>query len=398
MGTSRLIRIGVFVVAAGLLGWGALANAVIGVAARHNPSVALQFDSNDAVSLATLASQKLTENPASIDVAAVDKAARQSLGAQALNPVALTLLGYVADMRRDQNRAAALINTSATMTRRNLLSQLWLIEERVRANDISGALTHYDIALKVSDEAGPRLLPVLGSAMQEPDIRRQLVAYIRAPWMPSLLSYTTSNLDPRSVWAFLKTAGGLPRGYADPQLPNLLITTLVGRGFLQEARDYYFFDPKADTTVARDAAFTNLSTDPSGLLSWHDANQSGIDSDFETASAGGLQLSVIVDSGAGGIVMQKLTMLDPGRYRIVPATSDLPDTGQLSLDISCARKSDAPYLQVPVSTLRDGAKSSFVVPGGCPVQVVSLLAARRTTIADRPFKIGSMHIQAINGG
>ncbi|MBS1834063.1 MAG: hypothetical protein JST65_15195, partial [Acidobacteria bacterium] len=300
----RLVRfVGCVFVALGL-GWGALVNALVDVTARSNPKVALQFDPDSAAALAAAATQKLIDNPASLDVKAVAAAARRSLQAQALNPGALALAGYAADMQGDTARADALIRTSERMTRRNLLAQLWLIENRVNAGDIAGALRHYDIALRVSDEAGPRLLPVLAGAMQQADVRRQLVAYLRAPWMPSLLSYATSNTDPRSVAAFIRQAGGLPRGYADPQLPHLLITTLVGKGFLQEARAYYFVSAKAGDATASDLAFSDDAADPAKPLGWQITDQDGVETSVQNGAAGEWELSIAVGSDAGGVVMQ----------------------------------------------------------------------------------------------
>ena len=44
----------------------------------------------------------------------------------------------------------ALFHFASSLSRRDVPTQLWLIEDAVRKNDIPGALSHYDAALRSS--------------------------------------------------------------------------------------------------------------------------------------------------------------------------------------------------------------------------------------------------------
>lgn len=87
-----------------------------------------------------------------------------------VNSYALGSLAAMSDGTQEQSKVRALFKLSDAMSRRNVLTQMWLIEDSVAAGDVPAALDHYDRLMRVSMMSRRSLLPVLISAIDEPDI------------------------------------------------------------------------------------------------------------------------------------------------------------------------------------------------------------------------------------
>ena len=67
---------------------------------------------------------------------------------------AVTTLGVNAQVRGDTAKARRTFAFAERLSRRNLIVQLWAIEDSVQRGDVGGALRHYDTALRVKPAAG----------------------------------------------------------------------------------------------------------------------------------------------------------------------------------------------------------------------------------------------------
>ena len=73
-------------------------------------------------------------------------------------------LGLVSTLRNRPGAAAGFFHTSERISRRDVPTQLWLIEEAVARNNIPAVLHHYDVALRTSRASHPLLLLILIAA------------------------------------------------------------------------------------------------------------------------------------------------------------------------------------------------------------------------------------------
>ena len=173
----------------GYIAWLSFIHAVANITWQQNPDMALRFVPDHPLALSRKADELFAEKQDPATLAKVEAMAKQSLRGGALNPVAIRLLGYVADVRGDQKKARELMLLSQKVSRRDFGTQLWLIEDAVARGDKKQALYHYDIALRTTPSSFPILLPTLVGALDDPEVRSGLAPYVKAApgWLPSFL-------------------------------------------------------------------------------------------------------------------------------------------------------------------------------------------------------------------
>src|SRR5207253_5880264 len=106
-------------------------------------------------------------------------------------PVAARILAMHAAVRGDQRQTAQLFEYSERMSRRDIPTQFWLLERRVSANDVGGALSHFGIALQVAPSTQDVLFPVLSGALAQPNLREPIAGLVHRgdAWRSDFLYY-----------------------------------------------------------------------------------------------------------------------------------------------------------------------------------------------------------------
>src|SRR3546814_1290750 len=107
-----------------------------------------------------------------------------------------TLFRSDAFARGDQAKGERLLAYSQKLSRRDLRTQLMAIELAVAQGDISGALRHYDIALRTKKNAPELLFPVLTSALPDPrseERTSELQSLMRISYAVFCLQNTTTT-------------------------------------------------------------------------------------------------------------------------------------------------------------------------------------------------------------
>ena len=169
-------------------------------------------------------------------------ASRQALRADPLNASAIRLLAYVTELLPNgQPRARRLMSLSERASRRDVLAQVWLIEDAVSRGDIGGALDHYDRALLVKPGMAGTLIPILVAAISEPAVRMALVPYLRADraWTRPFLSVAVSkSQDPEAVADLFRRYGGSRMVPAHAEFETRLLARFVDDGNVAAARSF----------------------------------------------------------------------------------------------------------------------------------------------------------------
>jgi hypothetical protein len=271
-------------VVTGYLAWLSFIHAVANITWDRNPDVALRYVPDHPLALSRKADDMFAEKQDPATLAKVEAMAKQSLRGGALNPVAIRLLGYVADVRGDAKKARELMLLSHKVSRRDFGTQLWLIEDAVARGDKKQALYHYDIAMRTTPSSFPILFPTLTGALSDPEVRVALAPIVRqAPiWLPSYLSEAINTVEnPANLADVLVKAGGLPEEEVYQNLSNALLGQLAAKNKFPAFRQYYLTLNGSKPAAFQSAALTKDTVNVRyPALGWQVVENVGIGGSF----------------------------------------------------------------------------------------------------------------------
>jgi hypothetical protein len=172
------IRVVLVVIGGLALCWLSIAVTMSNVATGASPLLALRVWPWSSSAASALAEQDIVTATARSQ----EEARYYASDALARSPVdarAARVLGLF-DALRARNRAAQFAFYYAQrLSRRDLPTQMWLIEQSVDQNDIPSALSHYHIAMRTSQTSRAILIPVLADAAENPAVAKPLAQLLR---------------------------------------------------------------------------------------------------------------------------------------------------------------------------------------------------------------------------
>jgi len=364
--------------AAGALGYSAVAHS-LAYSLRENAVERAQTLASDDGSITALLSEKLSGATATAaDRVRADELARKALLQDPTAVAAVATLGINAQLRGDNTSARRLFAYSDKLSRRDLRTRLWAIEDAVSRDDVPGALRQYDIALRTTRNAPDVLFPLLAGAITDPTIRAGLVRTLvtRPPWMNQFIAFVSGKGEPRAVTRlFLDLQRA---GIAISDAPSsTAINGLIAGGFVDEAWAYY---ASQRTNVARsqsrDPQFTADRDTPSFLDWMPGAGDSGISASIQPSKQGGL-FDFAAPTGASGTLLQQMQLLPPGDYILEGHSIGIDQTADSRpyWTLKCPDGRELGRLPVSNSSETSGHfKGRFTVPSGCPTQFLMLVA------------------------
>lgn len=343
-----------------------------------DPAGAHRLAPGDGRVTAQLAQQLAGVNATAADRTRADQVARAALDQAPLAVAAVSTLGIDAQIRGDTAGARRLFAYAERVSRRDLQTQLWAVEDAVGRGDVLGALRHYDIALRTTRNAPELLFPVLVSALPEPPIRKALAATLAARpiWAADFIAYAAGNSpDPRAtadLFLALRRAG-----VAVPEDSGVvLIRTLAARDLMDSAWSYYALThAHADRRRSRDPRFTAEPASPS-IFDWTPVSDAGTSATIQRAGRGGL-VDFAAPASVGGPLLRQVQLLPPGEYRIQGHSIGINQPVEASpyWALTCADGRELGRVVVPNSTQANGMFAGrFSVPTGCPSQTLTLIA------------------------
>lgn len=302
-----------------------------------------------------------------------DELAKRALMRDATAVAAVATLGINAEIRGDVDAARRAFRFAAPLSRRDLRTQLWLIEDAVRRGDVPGALKQYDVTLRANPKLSEMLYPILASASSDPTIRPELIRMLAGDtaWGESFISYMGRSIpDPAStatLFVALRKAGGM----VPPQAWSGVINALIEiRRFDQAWAIYASVRPRVDRVHARDLRSTGTLDAPS-LLDWVPVE--------EGAAAGTIQNGVFdfsAPASMGGTLLRQVQLLPPGEYRLTGHSIGIeqPDGTRPYWVLTCRKGAELGRVVLPNSVTSEGMfGGTIVVPSNCPAQELSLV-------------------------
>jgi hypothetical protein len=386
-------------VGAAVAGYVSLAN-TLAYALKGSPARAHVLAPNDGRVTARLSQQLLTAETTKVNRGKAEQAARLALKQDPTAVRAVATLGLSAQLRGDATLARRLFAYAQALSRRELQTQLWAIEDAVGRDDVPGVLKHYDIALRTSKTAPDLLFPVLASAVSDPAIRTALVKTL-APepgWSESFIAYVTSHgPDPRSTAALFL---GLRRvGVVVPESARApVIHALIAGGLLDEAWRYYASArPGADRRASRDPQFV-IDTQSPSLFDWVPVNDGSVTTSIQRSEGGGV-FDFAAPASVGGSLLQQMQLLPPGTYRIVGHSSGIEqETGARPYWALSCRQDGRELGRVPLpNSTQAGGRfiGNFAVPANCPVQMLTLVAPPSNALAGLSGQIDRVQLAPV---
>lgn len=374
--TALAVRILLALVAA-VAGYVALTQSLAEAIAKGDPARAYGLAIGNGRITGHFAEHLFQTNPQASADARSAQLARRAIRQDATAISAVTVLGAQAQLRGDIGNARHLFVYAQSLSRRDLQTQLWAIEEAIARNDIPAALGHYDIALRTSRTAPDILFPVLAQALSDAAIRTNLVPVLakRPPWGQAFLSHAIgSEADSRDVsrlFMALRSAGAPVRAEASASLINRLLLY----GHPDDAWLYYAgLRQGLDRRRSRDPLF---GSNPASLsqLDWVAVEGSDAAVTLQRSESGGV-VDFSVPSGLGGPLLQQVQMLPPGSYRLSGSSSgiDQPDAALPYWTLTCRDGRELGRVSVARSEAKRDFAGQFTVPAGCPVQLLALVA------------------------
>ncbi|EZP55128.1 hypothetical protein [Sphingomonas sp. RIT328] len=376
---------GVLLLACAALGYASVAHTTASVILKGQIEHAHVLAPGDGRITALLAQSLSGANTDVQDRARATRLAQLALQQDPTASLAAITLGLNEYISGDVASARRLFRYAETLSRRDLRTQVWAIEDSVARGDITATLRHYDIALRTSDRAPDLLFPILAAAITDNTIRLPLVRLLstRPAWGSSFIDYVATSAPDEIASAELLLAAKRAAVPVTDSAWALVIDHLIQRRLYDQAWTYFAAThPHADRRRSRDPHFT--STEEAVPFKWVVGRGDDVNATLQANRAGGL-FDFTVPAAVGGRLLEQLQILPPGRYQLNGHSREIdqPNSAAPQWILTCREDGrELGRIDVPNSSVLGGIFSGeFVVPEGCRAQVLSLVARPSDTVS-----------------
>lgn len=311
---------------------------------------------------------------------------------------AVATLGLNAQLRGDTAAARRLFAYSGKLSRRDLRTQLWAIEDAVARSDVPGALYQYDVALRTQKVGSGLLFPVLASALTDPDIRSALIKTMMrgAPWGSDFTIYAAAaSTSPKSVAQLL--AGMKRAGLMVPEAAQArVVDALLATNDIDGAWAYYAsLRPGAMRGVSRDPRFTAQQAAPT-QFDWVAIDNPDATSSVQ-ASAGGGRFDFTASTSTNGPMLKQVELLPPGDYVLEGTMTGIEgaDDALPYWSLICRDGKELGRATIP-ATGRFNA--TMHVGSDCPLQVLTLMARASDQSSSIAGQVTQVRLRPVVGG
>lgn len=375
-----------------IVGWLVTAVTIDRVFARRAPALALAWNPGSADANVRFLEALIQRSDLNTVLPSIAVHADRSLRRQPINPGAARLLAIAIATRGDTRRANALARYAEAMSRRDLPTQLWLIQTAAQRNDIPTVLMHFDRAMKTSVQGRTVLFPILSAAASDPTVWRPLAGMLaRHPqwWRAFVDQLAPTGTSPEALYAIARaTRIELPES-ADPALLQAIEKRLVDLGAYRVAADLFNrsrgLPPGAAATLRNGGFEQPGGWDP---FEWNllDAPDLAAVRQPSGRPGKGNALYLTAVNGRSGDVATQLVILRPGRYGIAATVGGVRGDPLAfpRIAVRCANGGRV-LLDAVLPAASDGGRAwrdGFAIPTECPAQRVVIRATSALDSSD----------------
>jgi hypothetical protein len=280
-------------------------NAVKSYLRKADPKAAYSAHPSDGLAAVNAFAAELTTNPQFIIPSRGADAARASLMSRPLNASLLSFYGLRAASIGKSGLASALMASADAASRRDAFSQLWMIEQKSGADDVRGAVSHYNALLSVHPAMQATLLPVLVSAVAYPEVRAAIRPYLNpeTSWSAPFLDLASKRVDVVQYQDLVEPIISRLRGDGYAVSNARIIYRMLQSGVTGDAwKLFSLVAPNVDVGAFRAFAPSSANLDPKWQpLSW----ALGQSDDISASVAGNGTIDVTVSPTARGIIASR---------------------------------------------------------------------------------------------
>lgn len=382
---------------AAILGYVSVMHSLANVLVEADPVRAHLLATSDGPITAALAQKLFTEQPTPNDKALLVQLAQAALQEDPTAVSAVATLGLQASLRGEVVHARRLFDYAQRLSRRDISTQLWEIEDAVGRDDIPAALHHYDIALRTTQAASDLLFPILAAALDQSVIRENLVRTLRQQptpqWAPGLIFYLAANGgEPHAIaqffWEVRQARVPLPAEAVPSAVKGLIAADAV-----EDA--WHFYEKMrhgVDRKISRDPRFAANLSAPS-LFDWVPVNDGKTATSLENTA-----FNFSVPTATGGPLLQQMQVLPAGVYRLEGhASGIMQDKNSLPYWALTCRNGHELGRVILANSTRAGSAfgGQFNVPRDCPVQTLSLFARPSDAVSGVSGQIDRVQLQPV---
>jgi hypothetical protein len=306
------------VLPAALLAVAAGSNSVANMFKRSAPDLAARAWPGQAIAHNSIADRfGQVEKPSAAQLQSSVAAAKRALAIEPTNHRGLRTLGLLAERKAVDLDAKTLMQLSARYSRRDLATQVWLIQDAAERQDYDAVVAHGDTALRTSEGSRRFILPVFAAALADPKMLLPIAERLRRPttnWAQHFWAEVPrAHGSFANVPALLNRLQGT-RALPDPGLLADIVAAMIDRGQLPVAADAVDAALPGKNVIVR-TGMTNRQFAPGdgpAPFEWQFIETGQIDA--RPVRDGGLFIDV--SRSGGGLVGRRLLALRPGVYNL----------------------------------------------------------------------------------
>jgi hypothetical protein len=340
---------------------------------KADPKVAYSADPSDGLAAINTFAAQLKTNPQFIISSRDADAVRASFLSRPLNASLLAFYGMRAASVGKPELANTLMASADTVSRRDAFSQLWMIEQKSGADDVKGAVSHYNALLSVHPAMQATLLPVLVSALAYPEVRAAIRPYLnpemRWGWSGPFLDLASQRVEVDQYRGLVEPIASRLRGDEYAVSNARIIYRMLQSGLAGDAwKLFSLVAPNVDVGAFRTFAPGGANLDPKWQqLSW----TLGQSEDIMVSIDGNGTFDVTVAPTARGLIASRdVAVTSSSTYKLGHRSIYEPGTPRASLrwSVYCLTQ-NAPLLIVdrfvPATANSKLVQLSVEVPENC---------------------------------
>lgn len=314
-------------------------------------------------------------------------AARGWLAQEPTSARSMRISGWGAEMTGNGTAAIQAMQAADRVSRRDIGVRAWIMRDRVRGNDVAGALREFDTMLRLTGTQRSDLLRQLSALLVIPDARSALIRYARpsTPWFPDLVAEAAVKPDAAVPLAQLLLAGRYVPVREDLTLRyNVMLKALADRGRVDLIEQLYPRLPGASRQVMYSLSLASKTDEVQyAPVAWDllSASDYGAERSVSQSGAAGDGIRGFAAPLTRGVVARKMLfgMEQPARitwrvYDSVPTEQAEAIWRVRCLDVGESASSELAR-SVNLFRLTQRRLYGMLVRGGCHVAMLELVVA-----------------------